>query len=160
VRLDRAKLVRFGVPVVIAAGLLLGGNAWVENRSDRQNKDLAGTSSTPAYAPLKSEAASEGKSVNGAAPTYDPKKELYTFYDTYKGARLTVSQQPMPDKLKAESVGAKDSFTTAYGDVYISTDPEAGSQRLVLAHRQLLLFIQSTVPLDKPTWVAYIQSLQ
>jgi len=92
------------------------------------------------------------------------------FQDTYLGHEVHVTEQSLPDVLRSDksklasiaesSIGAKDKFTTVYGDVYIATNEEQNIQRMVLQHRQLLVFILSKGILDNSEWVTYIQNLQ
>lgn len=120
---------------------------------------------TPAYAPLKP--STEGGAVAGAG--YDGKRQMYKYDDVYNGVKMTISQQPLPDILRsnpkeiqkvAESIGAKEKVVTTNGDAYISTDDKTATQRVVVVHRQLLVFIQSSKSMTNAEWVAYIQRLQ
>ena len=120
------------------------------------------------YKPLQSVQLVAGK-VTATPPKYDEAKKLYSFYDSYKGANLTVDQQAVPEKLKtsktavrelAASIGANDTFTTTLGTVYISSSEDANTQRMMLVSDKMLMFIQSTKTLPNTDWVVYIQSLQ
>jgi hypothetical protein len=120
------------------------------------------------YKPLQSVQLVAGK-VTATPPKYDEAKKLYSFYDSYKGANLTVDQQAVPEKLKtsktavrelATSIGANDTFTTTLGTVYISSSEDANTQRMMLVSDKMLMFIQSTKTLPNTDWVVYIQSLQ
>ena len=120
------------------------------------------------YKPLQSVQLVAGK-VTATPPKYDEAKKLYSFYDSYKGANLTVDQQAVPEKLKtsktavrelATSIGANDTFTTTLGTVYISSSEDANTQRMMLVSDKMLMFIQSTKTLSNMDWVAYIQNLQ
>ena len=130
-------------------------------------KEVAGSSKTPSYAPLTPETVTNGQ-VSGAQ--YDNKKQLYKYNDEYKGVSLTISQQPIPDQLRDNpakiadiaktSISATEKILTTNGDAYIVTDEKTNTQRLVLVHRQLLVFIQSYDRLDNVDWLVYIQNLQ
>lgn len=120
------------------------------------------------YKPLQSVQLVAGK-VTATPPKYDEAKKLYSFYDSYKGANLTVDQQAVPEKLKtsktavrelATSIGANDTFTTTLGTVYVSSSEDANTQRMMLVSDKMLMFIQSTKTLPNTDWVVYIQSLQ
>lgn len=161
------RYMRWAAIAVVVLGLLVGGNAWL-HRSNEVAK-LAKQSGTeqPTYAPLKPSESDEGAVESSAV--YNAKQQLYKYNDTYLGSALTVSQQPLPDDIKANpdklakiaesSIGATDSFDTANGKVYIATS-EGGYQRLVLVHRQLLLFITSPKELEITDWVTYVQALE
>lgn len=120
------------------------------------------------YKPLQSVQLVAGK-VTATPPKYDEAKKLYSFYDSYKGANITVDQQAVPEKLKtsktavrelATSIGANDTFTTTLGTVYVSNSKDANTQRMMLVNDKMLMFIQSTKTLTTTEWVEYIQSLE
>ncbi len=133
----------------------------------QNNKNTAAkiTSLTPSYSPLKP----EDSSASITETDYDSKRQLYRYNDEYSGVQLTISQQPLPNDLKenpskieqlASTIGAKEKIETTNGDAYISTDTKDATQRVVLAHRQLLIFILSSKTLSNSDWVEYIQSLE
>jgi len=102
-------------------------------------------------------------------PTYDQQRQLYTFNDVYKGAKLTINQQAVPDKLKgndteikklATNLGMTDTFSTTIGMAHIVTSKESGVQRLFVINNKMLMFIQSTQTVSNVDWVNYIQDLQ
>jgi hypothetical protein len=120
------------------------------------------------YRPLQSVQLEEGRAT-ATKPKFDQTKKLYSFYDTYKGANLTVDQQAVPEKLKssntavrdlARSIGTNDTFTTSVGTVYISNSEDANTQRMMLVNEKMLMFIQSTKTLPNSDWVTYIQNLE
>jgi hypothetical protein len=120
------------------------------------------------YRPLQSVQLEEGRAT-ATKPKFDETKKLYSFYDTYKGANLTVDQQAVPEKLKssntavrdlARSIGTNDTFTTSVGTVYISNSEDANTQRMMLVNEKMLMFIQSTKTLPNSDWVSYIQGLE
>lgn len=102
-------------------------------------------------------------------PKYDEKRGIYTFYDDYKGAKITVDQQAVPEKLRGndaeikklqESLHTTDSFTTTLGKVYIYSSDTSSAQRMFLVNDKMLMFIQTTTSLSNSDWVAYIESLE
>ena len=158
---------RWAVLVLVVIALLAGGNVWLRKTNEAARLAKQSGSEQPTYAPLKP-SISDKSSVD-ASSVYSAKQQLYKYNDTYLGSSLTISQQPLPDDIKQnpdklakiaeQSIGATDSFDTANGKVYIATS-EGGYQRLVLVHRQLLLFITSPKRLEITDWVAYIQALE
>lgn len=120
------------------------------------------------YKPLVPPVSPEGKAT-ASLPKFDEKRKLYTFFDVYNGANITVDQQAVPEKFKgneteikkiAESVGANETFTSTQGTVYASQGESATTQRLVLANDKMLMFIQSTKKLSVSDWIDYIQTLE
>lgn len=157
------RVLRWGGVIVFAAVIIIATPHILQLKAKQADKTTS--SSKPAYAPL--EPSTKGASVAGAQ--YDNKRQLYKYDDEYNGASLTISQQPLPDKLRsdptevqklAKSIGANERIETTNGYAYISTDDKTATQRVVVAHRQLLVFIQSSKSMSNAEWVAYIQQLQ
>ena len=161
------RYMRWAILAFVVIALLAGGNVWLRKTNEAARLAKQSGSEQPSYAPLKP--STSDKSSVDASSVYNAKQQLYKYNDTYLGASLTISQQPLPDDIKQnpdklakiaeQSIGATDSFDTANGKVYIATS-EGGYQRLVLVHRQLLVFITSPKELEITDWVSYIQSLE
>jgi len=159
------RVLWIGGGLVLIVAIIFGTPRILQLKTKQAQKDAAATTvAKPAYSPLKPSTGT----VSGAQ--YDSKKQLYKYDDTFMGATLTISQQPLPDVLRLgktklaevakNSIGAIEKFETVNGDVYINTDTKTGFQRMVVAHRQLLIFIFSTKTLNNADWVTYIQTLQ
>lgn len=119
------------------------------------------------YAPLVPSSSNANHSVTSSK--YETTKERYIFSDTYNDVAITVSEQPLPDALKADgakvkelatSIGATERVETADGVLYVSPSDDATSQRVVYASKQLLLLITATGILKNSEWVAFIQDLE
>lgn len=159
------KVVRWGGILVLLVIVVFAAPHILQLKTKQAQKQTA-TATKPAYAPL--EPSSGEGNVSGAQ--YDSKRQLYKYNDVYMEANLTVSQQPLPDTLREgkiklkdiaqASIGETEKFDTIHGSVYIATDSTTGIQRMVIAHRQLLIFIQSSKALSNADWVTYIQTLQ
>lgn len=157
---------KWALAVVVLATVFVGTPRLLQFRAQKAMQAATGRKTeTPAYAPLKP--ATEAGSVAGAG--YDGKRQMYKYDDVHNGVTMTISQQPLPDSLRAnpkeiqkiaESIGAKEKVVTTNGDAYISTDDKTATQRVVVAHRQLLVFIQSSKSMTNAEWVSYIQQLQ
>jgi len=159
------RVLWIGGGLVVIGAIIFGTPRILQLKTKQAEKNAAATAvAKPAYAPLKPSTGT----VSGAQ--YDSKKQLYKYDDTFMGATLTISQQPLPETLRlgktklAEvakaSIGAIEKFETVNGDVYINTDETTGIQRMVVAHRQLLVFIYSSKTLSNADWVTYIQTLE
>lgn len=173
VRVPWRALRPWAVAVGVMVLVVFGGKALIDHMPKREKKQPAipvnaQASADLGYKPLVPAPRVEGE-PSPTKPVYNSQKKLYTFNDQYKGARLTVDQQAIPDKLRgneeeiqkiADSIGADQSFTTTAGKVYIYTGEKGGSQRLLLANNKMLMFIQSTQQIDNASWVNYIQDLQ
>lgn len=164
-------------PWAVAIGVIVlvvfGGKALIDHMPKREKKQpaipvTAQASADLGYKPLVPAPRLEGE-PSPTKPAYNSQKKLYTFNDQYKGAKLTIDQQAVPDRLKgnekeiqkiADSIGADQSFTTTVGKVYIYAGEKGGSQRLLLANDKMLMFIQSTQQVDNASWANYIQDLQ
>lgn len=160
------RVSKWALVIVVMATVVVGTPQLLRYRAQNAKQAaLSQKKATPSYAPLKPSA--EGGTVAGAG--YDGKRQMYKYDDVYNGVTMTISQQPLPDNLRsnpkeiqkvAESIGAKEKVATTNGDAYISTDDKTATQRVVVAHRQLLVFIQSSKSMTNAEWVSYIQQLQ
>lgn len=100
---------------------------------------------------------------------YDPKRQVASFEDAIGLAKLTVSQQPLPENFKAnpdeevrklaESFSAKEVIAESTPKAYLGTD-EKGPQTAIFHKNGLLIFILSSKTLDKSQWAEYITKLQ
>lgn len=160
------RVSKWAIGIGVVALVVVGTPHLLQYRAQKAKQAATNQqTSTPSYAPLKP--ANEGGSVAGAG--YDGKRQMYKYDDVYNGVTMTISQQPLPDNLRAnpkdiqkiaQSIGAKEKVVTTNGDAYISTDDKTATQRVVVAHRQLLIFIQSSKSMSNADWVAYIQKLE
>lgn len=165
-RIPWTRVGKWALGVGMVAIVIVGTPQLLRYQAQRAKQVAADQKTvTPAYAPLKP--SGEGGTVAGAG--YDGKRQMYKYDDVYNGVTMTISQQPLPDNLRgnpkdiqkiAESIGAKEKVATTNGDAYISTDDKTATQRVVVAHRQLLIFIQSSRSMTNAEWVSYIQQLQ
>lgn len=156
------RVLRWGALAAAIMAIVIGTPILIRHQTAEQKKNTAAiASSKPAYAPLQPEGQASGA-------RYDSKRQLYTYNDTYKGLTISVSQQPLPEKLRgdvlkvkqlAETLGTVESFETTNGTAYIATDENSGTQRVVVTHRQLLIFLQSNGTLSPVDWVSYVQNL-
>lgn len=161
-----STVLRWGGLAALVGMVVFATPQIIQLKGQKARENTGSSQSKPAYAPLEPDTSSG--TVSGAQ--YDSKRQLYKYNDTYKGASLTISQQTLPDALREDksklkdvakaSIGATEKFDTVHGDVYITTDDSTGMQRMVVAHRQLLVFIQSSKTLSNSDWVTYIQALQ
>lgn len=163
-----AKILRWGVPILLASVLVVATPMFLHNRSEKAKEKAVAANNTKelSYAPLKP--SDKPNATLGAK--YDSKHQVYSYTDKYLGRNLIISQQPLPDEIRAdptklikaaEALGAKDKFTTTSGTVYIATFEDQGVQQMILIHRQLLVYITSKGgTLNNSQWVTYIQSLQ
>ncbi len=164
---------RGAIGALLVIGLLVGGWMLSGKLAKKPEQTTAVPKTTIAVAtdlgfvPLAP--AGRGNLVPGKSnPYYNSAKKFYQYNENYKGAAITLNEQPFPEKLskKAEmdklrkSINAKDSFTTTFGTVYIATDENSGAQRLILTNKYLLMFLQSTKTLSNDQWVEYIESFE
>lgn len=160
------------IGAVLTALLLVGGKvvqSQVSKQKPTPQKAPVIASAELGYKPLTPPAKTNGQTSAAPKPSYNEKKGLYTFFDDYKGARVTVDQQAVPGKLKdndaeikklADAMHTTDSFTTTLGKVYVYTSENGGAQRMFLVTAKMLMFVQSTTTLANSDWVAYIESLE
>lgn len=167
---DWRRLRPWGIGVVVVVTLLVGGNAIMNRQQSNAEADKTDSPVIiPAelgYRPLTPPTRADGSK---AKSSFDDKRDLYTFMDTYMDANITVNQQAMPENLKnntkniaalAASFDAKEKFTSTVGEVYLYTDETVESQRLMVINDKMLMFAQSTKRLAAADWIAYLQSLE
>jgi len=103
-----------------------------------------------------------------SAVTYDGKRNMVSYSAIFSGARLTISQQPLPARIAqdpkalstvADSLHAKQQLSTAAGLLYIATN-ETNDQMAVFGGKDVLLFIHSDRKLDDASWKAFIELLK
>lgn len=166
------RVLKISLVVVLVGGAIVATPYIIKavggKGSTSTNTGSSTTKQQPAYAPLEPTTSSAATS-HVQNVEYDSAKQLYKYNDTYEGVSLTVSQQPLPDDLRnnpdklkalAASIGANEAVTTTNGTVYISTDANLTTQRLVFASKQILVFMQANGVLKNPEWVKYVQALQ
>lgn len=100
---------------------------------------------------------------------YDPERKVASFTDKVTGIDVTVSQQEIPEQFQrnpeeqveiiAKSFKASEVVETKSGKAYIATTKE-GKQTVVLAKKNLFIFINATGKVSSPDWIEYINSLQ
>lgn len=108
------------------------------------------------------------KQSGSADYVYDDTKKVLGYTTDYNGVALTVSQQPLPDKVKhdpselaaiAQSLGTAKSIDTQKGAAYIVTYQETATQVAVFATKEVLVFLKSNQALDDADWEYYINQL-
>lgn len=100
--------------------------------------------------------------------SYDSKKRVASFTDLIANVQVTISQQPLPEEFKddpdskvaalARDFYATEVIETANPTAYLGTS-EKGPQTVIFHKKDLLVFIQSVRPIDKPDWAEYITKL-
>jgi hypothetical protein len=105
--------------------------------------------------------------VRISPPDKDP---VYTYVDKIGNVQINVSEQPLPDNLKADtankvaqlaqSSNATDKFVAVGSTpVYVASSGE-GEQSVIFTKNHLLVLIKSNKPLTNNDWSAYIRSLR
>lgn len=99
----------------------------------------------------------------------DSKKNVLGYNSEYNGVNITVSQQKLPDDIKANpedglagvanSLGANEKFETQKGMAYLKTGKNTGKQIAVFATDENLVFIQTEKEMLSDDWEFYINQL-
>jgi hypothetical protein len=117
----------------------------------------------PNYQPLVPSA------EKASATQYDAKRNLVSYTTTFSSARLTVSQQILPENFSkdpaatmkaADSIKATQQVETSKGMLYIATNDTAGDQLALIADKNVLIFVHSDKQLDEATWKSFIEQLE
>jgi hypothetical protein len=161
---ERRKLLKKAfIPAVIAAVLVVLLIIHLPAEPAKTTKVTAGTERTkPTFQPLVPAAA------EASATSYDGKRNMVSYTTTFSGARLTVSQQPLPPRFSTDpkalqaavdSINAKQRIDTLRGPLFIATN-QTNDQLAVFAGKEVLLFIHSDRKMDDASWKAFIELLK
>lgn len=170
-----AQVRYWGVFTVVVIGIGIGARGLVEWRTlgagdigaGNPAVQGAGTGKAPSFSPVFP--SSRKEALAKTKHTYDSGRQLYSYQDSFEGAAITVSQQPLPTDIKknpatlkdiAAKIGATEKVDTAFGSAYIATSPNKSSQRVVAVYRDLLLFVETVKAYDAETWKFYLESLR
>lgn len=150
------------VGLIVAVVAIIGLQAT--SSSDTTAKPAAAaTKAAPEFKTLKPSA------EQASATKYDAKRELVTYTTTFSGARLTVSQQPLPPQFgkddkalvkAADSINAKQRIDTAKGGLYVASNDKGKDQLAIFASSKALLLIHSDRQLDVTSWKSFIELLE
>lgn len=159
------------VLVAVAGWLLFQGGQYV--LAALHDKDGADPSSTAGESRTEADFTALTPSDKGTAagiePRYDGKRNLVTYTVTFSGARLTVSQQPLPASFAtdknalqraADSIKAKQRIDTAKGPIYIASNEDSKDQLAVFAGTDVLVFIHAASTLSEPSWRGFVEQLE
>lgn len=157
-----------------AAGMLVVsviGYWFIANVLSKDTKSDSPTAAQQATEPNFVTVLPDGKTEETSSGRigYDPKRQVASFEDTIGMAKLTVSQQPLPENFKAnpdeevrklaESFSATEVIAESNPKAYLGTD-EKGPQTAIFHKNGVLVFILSSKTLDKSQWSEYITKLQ
>ncbi len=154
------------VLVAVLGSFVLFGDT--KNNPAADTKDVLGKQTvTIDFKPLlpngsESETSAHKTAVDGQ------NRPIYTFTDKIGITDLTVTEQPLPEKLKTNTDSelekmAKDLYLT---EVINASNPKAymgtsikGPQTVIFTKNGLLVFVQSQAKIDKDQWSDYITRL-
>jgi hypothetical protein len=102
---------------------------------------------------------------------YDASRGVYTVMDTFKGAPVTINEQKLASsdpksaqdavKQNADQISAKDPVTLANGSTaYMITDSKTGSQTIIFAVRNVLIYVNSLASHTNSDWRDYLNLFQ
>lgn len=101
--------------------------------------------------------------------SFDGKRNMVSFTTSFSGARITVSEQALPENFSrdpaallrtADSINAKQRIDTASGPLFIATNEVGGNQMGVFADKQVLGFIRTDRKMDDTSWKSLVEQLQ
>lgn len=106
-----------------------------------------------------------------ASTVFDDEVGVAITRDDIDGTSITISQQAVPEEIKQEPSKTEelalalsdkvsiDHLTTDKGQVYV-VKTTAGTNTVIFAHEERLVFIRSSAILDNNQWVDYINNLR
>lgn len=110
-------------------------------------------------------------SSTGITKTYDAEKGIMIFQDTLEGNPIKITEQKLPKELKTDNSAVKNlalsilgkmmitQLVADFGPVYL-VDLQNGSQNVVFAMGDMLVFITSDQQIAVNTWLEYLNSMQ
>ncbi len=171
----RKIAIRAGIATAVVAVLLTGtlvSMHFLRHSSQpklTQAQKLATNLAQPTFAPVAPKDKAGLAAGEAGKTTFDGSRNTYSYQDTLGNVPLIVSQQPIPAKFNtsqeavssaAQSLGAKTTFATHYGKVYMFTSTKSNAQMLVLSVNSLLVFIQSSFTHSTADYTTYINNLK
>ncbi len=165
-RLPRRRiLVAAAVLVVILLGFAVFMSLNNKNEGTVSSTVTDVKPATPTFDTVLPQTAEQSKPATG----FDPEKGVASYGDKIAGINVTVSQQPLPVSFKQDPDGEILKLATnlkatklieAPGiKAYTGTSSQDGTQTVIFAKKDLLIFIRATKPLTKEQIVHYIVSL-
>jgi hypothetical protein len=151
------------VVVMVVSGTVFAVHNLTKSPAPQADNGVVPVRTKPDFKPLVPSA------EQASARHFDGKRDMVTYSSTFSGARLTVSQQPLPKrfgqdpmalKSAADSIQATQRLETSSGPIYIATNKDGGDQLAVYADKTVLLFIHSDRKLDDPSWTAFVELLK
>jgi hypothetical protein len=170
-RLPRKVLLSGGVGLCAVIAIGVATLVFSDNRSKNKPEETTAVLSDKATEPEFKTILPDGEKdgVQNAKVAYDPEKKVASYQDKIGLADITVSQQPLPDKFKADpeqeleklaiSFSANEVILTSNPKVYLGTSVK-GPQTVIFYRYDVLVFIQASRKIDKQDWTDYIRSLK
>ncbi|HEX5456378.1 MAG TPA: hypothetical protein VFW77_03350 [Candidatus Saccharimonadales bacterium] len=161
--------------LVVGHSIFSGGGQRTGNQNEDDRAALIAKNNTvrlPKGTPKFDTILPAGKNINelGGWTRVSPpnRNPVYAYTDKVGSAKLAVSEQPLPKKLKtdtdsqvakvAQNFNAYDKLTSGKTLAYIGTSENG--QSIILSKADLLILIRSTSFLNNSQWAAYINSLK
>jgi hypothetical protein len=155
--------------IVLVAGLLLWSVVGVQAAKRAQNAtssdDLIENLEYQSVLPEGKTSRELGGWKRVSPPDGDP---VYAYTDTIDSVRISVSQQPLPEKMKtntdeaiaslAKQFNATTKISSSTTPYYIGNSAK-GPQSVILTKNALLILIKSESAITEASWTAYVQKL-
>lgn len=163
--LSRGRLIirALALPMLLIVGSLVFFGTQVGPQKKAPSAPVATVRTGPDYKPLLPSA------EKASTTKYDAKRNLVTYNTTFSGARITVSQQPLPANFAkdpaalqkaADSIKASRQIDTAKGPLLVATNEDTNEQLALYATSKVLVFIHCAGKLDEASWKSFIELLE
>ncbi|HEX5448268.1 MAG TPA: hypothetical protein VFW90_03675 [Candidatus Saccharimonadales bacterium] len=158
--------------VVVLTGVAVWGHGGNTSAGYGQPSGVASgpVRSNPSFTPV---APSDKPKLGQFQPkntAYDGRRNLYSYTDNLQNNRLTVSEQPLPDKYGsdqkaiskiASQIGADQPIALQGGrTAYVKTDSRSNAQTIVLNVGKVLVIVNSPYAHTNQVWAIYLNSLR
>lgn len=151
--------------VIVTAGSIYGVKSFTKS-SPVEVQEIGPSQTVPSFETL---APNVNSKVEKTA-TYDDEKKVASYNDKIAGTDVTVSQQPLPDSFKASPMDeveklaknfkATKRINTGKVIAFTGISSEDGTQTVIFAKKDLLIFIRATKELNSNNLAAYIDNLK
>lgn len=160
---NRLLLRAAALPALLIVGSLVFYGVQAGPQKKTPTAPVATVRTQPDYKPLLPSA------EKASTTKYDAKRNLVTYNTTFSGARITVSQQPLPANFAndpaalqkaADTIKATQQIDTDKGPLLVATNPDTNDQFALYAAPKVLVFIHCAGKLDDASWKAFIELLE
>lgn len=141
-----------------------------QNEPQKVNQSQSTVGSKPAdHDPEFEMLQPQGRTIKKENVYYDKEKNFAKYDDEISGAKITVSQQPLPDSFKedvgkelervSKNFGATEKLSVDNGSYAYYGQSASGPQTIIYVKNDVLMFIRTQREIDKASILVYLNNL-